>query len=173
MPNRNLRLGKGDLINMSTYTTHGTCAREINFDLNDGIVKNVKFIGGCPGNLQAISSLLEGMSADGTDQAFERAAAKISNARSEGQARTELARESLTGRLAGLDDAQASNNADDELARMEQRLGLASAPAVSSVAPVSSAATASTPHVPTATSEIDKQLQELEARVGGSGPTSS
>jgi len=64
MPKRNSRLEKGDLINMSTYTTHGTCAREINFDLNDGIVKNVKFIGGCPGNLQAISSLLEGMSAD-------------------------------------------------------------------------------------------------------------
>ena len=121
----------------------------------------------------SMNKALEGMSADGTDQAFERAAAKISNARSEGQARTELARESLTGRLAGLDDAQASNNADDELARMEQRLGLASAPTVSSAAPVSSAATASTPHVPSPTSEIDKQLQELEARVGGSGPTSS
>ena len=49
---------------MTTYNTHGTCAKEINFDLNEGIVKNVKFIGGCQGNLQAISTLLEGMPAD-------------------------------------------------------------------------------------------------------------
>ncbi|AIF53668.1 TIGR03905 family TSCPD domain-containing protein [Pelosinus sp. UFO1] len=49
---------------MTTYNTSGICAKEINFDLQDGIVRNVKFNGGCPGNLQAISSLLEGMPAD-------------------------------------------------------------------------------------------------------------
>jgi len=49
---------------MTTYNTTGICAKEINFDLQDGIVRNVKFNGGCPGNLQAISSLLEGMPAD-------------------------------------------------------------------------------------------------------------
>lgn len=49
---------------MTTYNTHGTCSTEVNFDLNDGIVTNVKFKGGCPGNLQAISSLIEGMSAE-------------------------------------------------------------------------------------------------------------
>ena len=76
----------------------------------------------------SMNKALEGMSADGTDQAFERAAAKISNARSEGQARTELARESLSGKLAGLEDVQAASNADDELAQMEQRLGLAPKP---------------------------------------------
>ncbi|MBP2628688.1 MAG: hypothetical protein H6Q68_3399 [Firmicutes bacterium] len=48
---------------MTTYNTQGTCSKEINFDLTDGIVKNVNFKGGCPGNLQAISSLLEGMPA--------------------------------------------------------------------------------------------------------------
>jgi len=48
---------------MTTYNTTGTCATEIDFDLNDGIVTNVRFKGGCPGNLQAISVLLEGMSA--------------------------------------------------------------------------------------------------------------
>lgn len=46
-----------------TYNTTGTCAKEINFDLTDGIVSNVSFKGGCPGNLQAISVLLEGMPA--------------------------------------------------------------------------------------------------------------
>lgn len=49
---------------MTTYNTHGTCATKINFDLNDGIVRNVEFIGGCQGNLHAISTLLEGMPAE-------------------------------------------------------------------------------------------------------------
>ena len=49
---------------MTTYNTTGICAKEIDFDLNDGIVSNVRFKGGCPGNLQAISVLLEGMPAE-------------------------------------------------------------------------------------------------------------
>lgn len=49
---------------MTTYNTEGVCAKEIDFDLNNGIVSNVRFKGGCPGNLQAISSLIEGMSAE-------------------------------------------------------------------------------------------------------------
>ncbi len=114
----------------------------------------------------SMNKALEGMSADGTDQAFERAAAKISNARSEGSARTELARESLSGRLAGLDDVQASNAANDELAQMEQRLGLAPKPAAS-------AATAHTAPAAGSASDIDRQLQELEARVGGGGGTAA
>jgi phage shock protein A len=103
----------------------------------------------------SINKALEGMtSADGTDQAFERAQAKISNARSEGLARTELARESLQGKIAGLGDVQANSAADVELAAMEERLGLAKpAPATAQAAPV-------------AASDIDRQLQELEARVG-------
>lgn len=54
---------KGDLLEVTTYNTKGTCAKEISFDLQDGIVKNVNFKGGCPGNLVAISSLIEGMPA--------------------------------------------------------------------------------------------------------------
>lgn len=49
---------------MATYNTEGVCAKEIDFDLTDGIVSNVRFKGGCPGNLQAISSLIEGMPAE-------------------------------------------------------------------------------------------------------------
>lgn len=44
-----------------TYKTSGTCAREIQYDVIDGIVKNVKFIGGCNGNTQGVASLVEGM----------------------------------------------------------------------------------------------------------------
>ena len=49
---------------MSTYNTEGVCAKAINFDLKDGIVSNVHFEGGCPGNLQAIGALIEGMPAE-------------------------------------------------------------------------------------------------------------
>lgn len=48
---------------MYTYDTHGTCAKRINFDIVDGKLHNVSFVGGCPGNLKAISMLVEGMDA--------------------------------------------------------------------------------------------------------------
>ena len=47
-----------------TYKTKGVCAQEITFDLDDNIVTNVKFYGGCNGNLEAISKLVDGMSVD-------------------------------------------------------------------------------------------------------------
>ena len=46
------------------YKTSGTCSREIEFDIEDGKVKNVSFLSGCPGNLQCISKLVEGMDVD-------------------------------------------------------------------------------------------------------------
>ena len=46
------------------YITSGTCSRKINFEIdNEGRVHNVSFLGGCPGNLKAISKLVEGMEA--------------------------------------------------------------------------------------------------------------
>lgn len=48
-----------------SYTTKGTCSKTIVFDKDEnGIVTNVRFFGGCPGNLMAISKLVNGMSAD-------------------------------------------------------------------------------------------------------------
>ena len=47
-----------------SYTTRGTCSRKINFDLEDGIVKNVSFVGGCNGNTKGISQLVDGMQAE-------------------------------------------------------------------------------------------------------------
>ena len=46
------------------YTTKGTCSRSILFDVEDGKVKNVQFIGGCNGNLKGIGALVEGMDID-------------------------------------------------------------------------------------------------------------
>lgn len=46
---------------MYNYITKGVCSRQINFDVCDNKLKNVSFIGGCNGNLQGISRLVEGM----------------------------------------------------------------------------------------------------------------
>ncbi len=46
------------------YKTKGTCSQHILFDVEDGKVLNVQFLGGCNGNLKGIASLVEGMSID-------------------------------------------------------------------------------------------------------------
>lgn len=48
---------------MIVYKTQGVCSREISFSLEDGKISNVSFVGGCNGNLQGISSLVNGMDA--------------------------------------------------------------------------------------------------------------
>ena len=47
---------------MYEYKTSGTCSQRILFDVVDGKVRNVQFIGGCNGNLKGIGALVEGMS---------------------------------------------------------------------------------------------------------------
>lgn len=46
------------------YKTKGTCSQRILFEIEENKVKNVAFIGGCNGNLQGISKLVEGMDAN-------------------------------------------------------------------------------------------------------------
>lgn len=46
------------------YKTKGTCSQHILFDIEDGKVMNVQFIGGCNGNLKGIGALVEGMNID-------------------------------------------------------------------------------------------------------------
>ena len=43
------------------YRPKGVCSQSIDFDIEDNKVKNVSFVGGCSGNLQGISRLIEGM----------------------------------------------------------------------------------------------------------------
>lgn len=45
------------------YKTSGTCSRSITFDLDEGVVRNVRFEGGCSGNTQGVARLVEGMDA--------------------------------------------------------------------------------------------------------------
>ena len=43
------------------YKTQGTCSREIDIELKDGVIDSVSFTGGCNGNLQGVSALVKGM----------------------------------------------------------------------------------------------------------------
>lgn len=47
-----------------TYITRGVCSRSIDITVNDGIIEDVKFTGGCNGNLKGISALVKGMNID-------------------------------------------------------------------------------------------------------------
>lgn len=49
---------------MYTYKTNGVCSKAIHVDLNGNRIDHVDFIGGCDGNLKAISKLVEGKSVD-------------------------------------------------------------------------------------------------------------
>lgn len=54
-----------------TYRTHGTCAVQINLDIENGIINEVEFWGGCNGNLQGISRLVQGMKCEDAIEKLE------------------------------------------------------------------------------------------------------
>ena len=47
-----------------THRNKGVCSSSVSFELEDGIVHNISFVGGCNGNLKAISKLAEGRTAE-------------------------------------------------------------------------------------------------------------
>ena len=48
-----------------SYTTKGTCSRQIDIDVNDNnVIENVQFTGGCSGNTQGVAALVVGMNVD-------------------------------------------------------------------------------------------------------------
>lgn len=47
-----------------TYRTKGTCARSISFNIEGNVITDVAFLGGCNGNLKAISTLVNGMTVE-------------------------------------------------------------------------------------------------------------
>ncbi len=51
------------------YKTHGTCSRAVTIDIEDGVIKECSFIGGCSGNTQGVAALVKGMK---VDEAIER-----------------------------------------------------------------------------------------------------
>ena len=51
-----------------TYETQNVCSMEIHFHLEDDVVTNIQFVGGCNGNLKAISKLVDGWTVDKIEQ---------------------------------------------------------------------------------------------------------
>lgn len=47
-----------------SYKTSGVCAMQINFDIDGDVISNVEFLGGCNGNLKAVSKLVDGYTVD-------------------------------------------------------------------------------------------------------------
>ena len=54
-----------------TYRTQGTCSQAIEFEIEDGILRNVQFYSGCNGNTQGVSALVDGMKVDEVLQRLE------------------------------------------------------------------------------------------------------
>ncbi|WP_418983417.1 TIGR03905 family TSCPD domain-containing protein [Alistipes sp.] len=52
------------MIRKITHTCAGTCSRQIDIFLEDGVIRDVRFTGGCHGNTQGVAALVRGMRAD-------------------------------------------------------------------------------------------------------------
>lgn len=59
------------MIEMIIYKPKGVCSTEIRFEVIEDQVRNLSFVGGCPGNLHAICKLVEGMPVDKVIKIFE------------------------------------------------------------------------------------------------------
>lgn len=59
---------KGVLKMDYVYKTSGVCSKQISFSIDNGIVSNVRFVGGCNGNLQGIGKLVDGLKAEDVER---------------------------------------------------------------------------------------------------------
>lgn len=103
----------------------------------------------------AINKALEGITIENLESTWSAAEQRIQRAEAEAAARQEMAAQSLQGRLAALQDAQIDYEAEQELAKIEQRLGLRPAPAE----------TAAASTVPVEESDALRELEELERKL--------
>lgn len=91
------------------------------------------------------------------ETAFGRAKEKITQSQHESKARAELGKDRVDARLAGLETVERSSAAETELAELELKLGLSSAPTAQPTATVAQQ------------NDVERQLAELEAKLGHSG----
>lgn len=115
----------------------------------------------------SINKALAGMSVDDVSKDLQRVEERIGRAEAEAQARAEMARESVMGRTAELEDYAANQLAEEELAKLEAKLGMsAPTPALQPQTEQQS--------VSSEVSAVDAEIQELEAKLkGDSNPSTS
>jgi phage shock protein A len=120
----------------------------------------------------SISKALEGLTFENQLESFGAAAERIKEAQSEAAARQEMMAGSLQGQVMALEDQAMDVEAESELIKLEERLGMrpSTVPAVEQTQQVSLGG-ATEPALPAApavpASEIDQQLAELERRIQG------
>ncbi|MDW8106037.1 MAG: PspA/IM30 family protein [Armatimonadota bacterium] len=107
----------------------------------------------------AINKALEGITIENLESTWSAAEQRIQRAEAEAAARQEMAAQSLQGRLAALQDAQLDYEAEQELAKIEQRLGLRPAE------------TAATSAVSVEDSDALRELEELERKLQAAQPS--
>ncbi len=56
---------------MATWYTSGTCSRKIDFEIEENVITEINFEGGCPGNLHGISNIVVGMNIDDVIKRFK------------------------------------------------------------------------------------------------------
>jgi phage shock protein A len=121
----------------------------------------------------SIAKALDGLTFENQFESFGAAAEKIKMAQSEADARAEMQGESIQGKIMGMQDKAMDYEAEAELQKLEERLGMkATAPGTEEVQTVSVSANGQ-PVTPTAAaeataqSEAERQLEELEKRIQG------
>lgn len=130
----------------------------------------------------SITKALDGLTFENQFEGFGAAEERIKNMQSEASARQEMLNTSLSGKMMQMEDKARDLEAESELEKLEQRLGLKSstetvdATQTVSVSASNGSAPAGAPAVDPAAdaaarSEAEKQLEELERRIGGGGTT--
>lgn len=116
----------------------------------------------------SIAKALEGLTFEDMTQGFGAAQERIRDAQSEAMARSEMMAGSIQGKVMQMDDQIRDLEAESELAKLEERLGLKTAPvqAEETATVVVSQGTGDAAVEAVTTSEAERQLEELEKRLG-------
>lgn len=110
----------------------------------------------------SIQKALSGLQFEDTMGSFSAAEEKIRGMQSEADARTEMYGTSMAGKVAELQSQQVDMEAEEELVKMEQRLGLAKAPPTAETEGLQQISATSEQDA----GDVDKELKDLEARLG-------
>ncbi len=118
----------------------------------------------------SIAKALDGLTFENQFEGFGAAQERIREAQSEASARQEMFGSSLQGKIMGMDDKARDMEAESELDKLEERLGLKPAPTTTVVPDLTQSvgvggATPATPAGGATASEAEKQLEELEKRL--------
>ncbi len=113
----------------------------------------------------SISKALEGLTFENEFEGFGAAKERIDQMQAEASARQEMQQGSLQGKVANMEDQAMDMQAESDLQKLEERLGMRAAPVAADTTQSVAVGGPVVPEVPT--SEVDRQLDELEKRVGG------